>query len=704
MAELPDNLKDALLALVKKVEQEDLSARQEQLKVARKCTEYWHGRQHLYWDESQMDWRVPTHEALSGLLPDEQVSFAYQHVINVFKPHGESIIAALASDVPQVQFGPKNVEDPDDDLAQKVADSAAHMIAEQNKVHLLIIYALYLLLIEGFCASYSYHHKDEKYGEVKIPEYGLEKRKPVTYVCETCGIVRESNGLCPKCQQELSPIEGEEEEVPVIKGTKLVPKGRERIEVYGLQDVSVASFAKEPEDIGYLILYKDVHPAQVMEVHGVEVGKGKGDESEHYTRFLDSDSPLVTVKYCWFLPWMFNSAEEEVRGELKKAFPKGCYFASCQESVIDWRAERLRDHWKIMKAGPSRGVHADPLLKSGTSLQDIRNNMINFLLMQIEYGVPASYASTSVMDFDGQKHQEQLPGYTYPVGPIPPGRRLEDFFYTERSTTVPGEAAGMVEGIDKDLQFVFSSFPSVYGGASTGGSKTLGEYEKSRSYALQRLALVWYYLTSWWGETIHTSVKSFATHQIEDEFWTSRIGGEIQTTWIKQADFKGSFVRIEPEVSTSIPITFDQKRGVLMELAGMNSEEINEVLYSPENARVVASYVGLKELKIPGEIQRARQMREIVTLLQGGEEGGVPPVPVSDDIDEHEIHIEVLRNFLAGTAGQELVNTRPKAFIRCIEHLREHKEILIQRMSFSENLGEEGGETEEEREEVGEGI
>jgi hypothetical protein len=302
------------------------------------------------------------------------------------------------------------------------------------------------------------------------------------------------------------------------------------------------------------------------------------------------------------------------------------------------------------------------------------------MVMQVEYGVPATYADTEVYDFDGQSRQEISPGFVYPVTPRP-GQAIADAFYTERTSTLAKEATEFKRSLEADAQFVVGDVPSIYGGASSGGSKTLGEYEKSRSFALQRLSIVWYFINVWWGETMHKALNSFIAHQIEDEPITNQntSNGMFQTKWIRQADMKGAFERLDPEVSTDFPVSFAQKAQRLMTLLQLNKPQIDEVILSPENAGLVQQYTGLREFIIPSNIQRNKQVNEILILIgmepvENGAGQILPSVPIEPDLDDHEIHIDVLVDFLSGDTGQDLKASNPAAYANCLAHLTMHKQ------------------------------
>lgn len=713
---LDDRIKDALLALLDSVEKEDEYVRLQHMRQYKKNNLFWHGFQYLFWSDSNQDWRIPTHEEFEEISGREETRYIFDYVVNVFKAHGESIIAALSADIPDVRFGPRDAQDPDDHRAVEAADNCVELIQKWNRAKLVIINALFYLSTEGFVASYTYNKKDPTFGQVNIPQYGSEMKKvsPDQYVCESCGYgeevpeeagigssdptdieaqegnVHTANKPCPHCGGGMMVDEAQPEEIPVLQDNRLIAKGREIIEVYGALSVRVPSYVSKQADAGYLIHYVDADPAVFKDAFPdlrEEIGSTSEDSYERTMRATSLTSEgmnvgikLTTQKKCWMRPWMINrldKLDDDVLAALRDMFKSGIYFSAINRVVCEVRDESMDRHWTITKAGPSKGVHADPLLQSIVPLQEVHNNLVNLFVMQVEYGVPATYADSEVFDFAGQAKQEVAPGHIYPVTPRP-GQSISDGFYTEKTTSLSKEATQLLNMLEQLEQFCTGSFPSIYGGPSVSGSKTLGEYDRSRNFALQRLSLVWYFINVWWGETIHKSLLSFIDHQIEDEPLTTQTSHGWQTKWIRVADLKGSFDRLEPDVSSDFPSSFAQKRSLLMQLFQLGNPMIEQVLFSPENAGLIKSYLGLNELKIPMSSQRIKQMREILQLIgfepQVINQGQVlSTVPVEPDIDDHEVHIAVITEFLVSDAGQDLKENDMASYANALAHLMEHK-------------------------------
>src|SRR5258708_31266643 len=97
---------------------------------------------------------------------------------------------------------------------------------------------------------------------------------------------------------------------------------------------------------------------------------------------------LTTQKKCWFRLWMLNRLEhafDDIKDTIRKMFPSGIYCSFIGTILCEVRDECCDKHWTLTKAGPSKGIHADPLLQSVVPLQELHNNLTNLFVMQVEY-------------------------------------------------------------------------------------------------------------------------------------------------------------------------------------------------------------------------------------------------------------------------------------------------------------------------------
>lgn len=628
----------------------------------------------------------------------EEVKFIYDYVVNIFKAHGLSIIAALSSEVPGVAFSPVDSDNPQDTIAARKAEALGKVIQKYNKSKLLFYHALFILFTNHFVASYTYYERDKKYGSVDIPKYTKGKISPDTYNCkdEECGFTSEEELIeCPNCSGDLEKQEGEEGLIE--DGVDSVNKGMQKIVVKGTLNIKLPTYAANQDACGYLIDYSDQHFAWLRSnypnVDRDKIHLTTTDNFERIARMpsigrLYSDAylqSLLTLKRVWLRPWMYDILDEEEAKELYKEFPDGVYFAVINDDVFaEARPENLDDHWTISKGDLSRAIHGDPLGKPLIPLQDLENTVMNLLIESLEHSVPSTFADPEILDFDLYSKQEITPGLVYPIkNSIGSQKRLDDYFYSLKTSTLPKEGVDFGQIIESKGQFVVGAFPSIFGGPQSAG-KTLGEYQESRSYALQRLSIPYQLLFFWWADTLYKSVKNFISNMIVDEKHTTQSSdGRFENIHLLMDEFStGHFDLLLPESAVDLPISFSQKRTTIQQVVQLNSDVINEFLFSPENRKTTLKYLGLEELNDLDSNQTTKQLIEIEELLKSApiDDGSglqTPSVPIEPDIDDDEIHLRVLKVFICGSSGQDFKKSNSEGYTNILLHGKAHKDNLM---------------------------
>ena len=379
--EIPEEYKEivdnSLKKLLEDAEREDSSVRDDLVREAKRNDLFWHGFQHIFWDSIAMDWRIPTHEDLRATsFVNEETEFIYDYVINIIKPHGESIIAALSSDIPSVRFKPFDPDKSTDVTAAKGASDTAYKIAKDNKDSLLFIHALFTLYTEHILGGYTYSTENTEVPPLSLPVYGKVPKNKTTYVCETCPHTEEDftsvdtevpTKVCPNCPSPNGGISG----VPLLKNTEQTevteeiakkdhPRTKQVIETYGILNLKVPLYVKEQSGYGYLLNFIDAHYSEAIEIYEKHSIKPEGDtNSEKFLRSpsqsstsLSSDTKdLVTIKRCWFRPARFNILEEEDVVIMKQLFPKGVRADFINDESVRIKAESMDDHWRCTKPG-----------------------------------------------------------------------------------------------------------------------------------------------------------------------------------------------------------------------------------------------------------------------------------------------------------------------------------------------------------------
>jgi hypothetical protein len=697
-SKVPQEDQDDLMHILKDIEEEDMYIRQRMLREAKQLELYWHGFQYIFWDERVQDFRIPTHDVMEQVSSREETRYIYDYVVNVFKAHGLSLIAAITADIPGIPFTPCDPTNIADVLAAQRAEDLGKVIMKHNKSKLLFYHALFTLYTNHFLCSYTYNEQDEKYGTTEVPHYTNQSYNCPTPDCKFTSPTPVEDNLCPDCKEGDSKTDGQDVQLQpqtIQDGTEQIPKRRQCIRIRGTLNVKLPTFAADQEGIGYLIDYYDQHYAQLRETYPELYDKITEDATDNFERIarmpsvgrLYSDtylSKLQTLKRVWLRPTMFNTLSQESSKRLHKRYPKGVYFACINENLFaEAEEDCLDDSWTIAKGDLSRAVHGDPLGKPLMPMQDLENIVMNLLVESLEHSVPSTFADPEIIDFETYSKQEVAPGAIYQTKNTltNPNRQLGDYFYTLKTSTLPQEGVDFQSVIDNKGQFLVGSFPSIFGGPQTEGSKTLGEYQESRNYALQRLSIPNQMLAFWWGDTIYKGVKCYIKNMDTDEVHALRTpDGRNIAVKLLTDDFKaGRFEQIIPEAANDLPVSWSQKRGNVQNMIQLNNDIINQFLFSPENRMTTLKFLGIEEYSDLDSNQAIKQLSEIQDMIDGA------VVPIEPTLDEHEIHLRVGRNVLSDPYGQELKKDDPDAYERIMNHLSQHYAALQQGMMNIQN-------------------
>lgn len=722
---LPENLQVILKELVKKYEVENSWVRKRQIQQWKKNERFWHGIQFIFWSETNQDWMAPIETSFYNSESDNEDMNGpfYDYVVNICKPAGESIIAALSAQIPAVRFPPDNADSVEDQETSKTFSKIADLIQKHNQAKRVLLQALLMLWNQGNVFAYHAPKFDKAFGNIQIPQYKAGMQ------CPECGFVQEndqnsnsgdpagdSSGVdatqqvnCPQCAvgspgdpstnaPPMQPQQVPMQPSPILGSFKTAPKMRVMIDIYGNLNVKVPYYARTQKDFTYLICELDQPKSFLKSLYCNDVGKnGKttfnddlarkidsdgsvdmgsyeriGRSPSTYSYNLDGDQYLATLKRCWLRPWVFDDmldTQQQERDELKELFPDGCYVGMIGNVYVESRNECMDDYWTVGQAGLSTYIHSDPIVQPLIPIQEIRNVTVNLTLETIEQAIPSGFADTDTLNFDVYNKHEARPGMIYPVK-RKAGDTLSNSFYTQDRATLSKEVPLFVQQLDKDAQFVVGAFPSIYGGPGEGNSRTAAEYNMSRQMALQRLSIIWSLLNFWWCKLMEKCVHLYVDNMIEDERFVQKQKNNYINVWIKRAELTGSVGEVEPEGDESFPISIAQKQDLLMKLFTLQSPEINEALFQSENRSIISEAFAMTEFKMPGEDQRIKQMREINDMMANGQQ-----IMPEKDVDDNPIHIECTRSFLVSDIGLDLKATNPQVYSIIFQHLELHIEL-----------------------------
>lgn len=662
---------------------EDLNFRQIHLRKLKKADLYWEGEQRIFWNEASEDY-----QSITSLAAQDWERFglsAFDRVINIYRPLGESVIAALTIELPNVKFFPDDADNPEHVQTARSYSLIVDLLQRYTKAPLLLIKALTVAYNQGMIATYSYLHQDARYGSYTYEE---ENEETVEEFDPTVGMV------VPTVHKKIT----EKEEA----------KSRVCIDVYGPLNVQVPSWVRYQKDTPYLKLSFEQHisllraayPEKYNEIRADYYGETY-DERNARQKSFDDTHQLCTVEVWWFRPWALAINEEEQFNYLRDKYPSGCKVViSNRNLVLEVVDESLDDHWSLSFPIYSETIHQLPMGAGAIEIQELRNDGVNLADQTLRQAIPETFANPDVLDFKAYKNAAKSPGQIFPTKPVVANQSIGAGFHSVQTARLSDGLDVYIGRLDSDGQFVTGAFPSVYGGPSVSGSKTASEYAQSRSQALQRLSTAWKMVGFLWSDTYHKAAELYAQYLREteqDEKMVNSIGSQYVNVWIRHTDLTGKVGHVTPEASENFPITGAQKADLMRDMLKNGDDAIRGVLFHPENAELVAITLGVPELYIPGADDRNKQLWEIQELLlsaptPGQEEGVFDPTVMPDfDVDDHQVHIDVLRAYLVGAVGLQAKKENTEGYANCIAHLKVH--IAMQQMKTMQANETEPGET-----------
>ena len=524
-------------------------------------------------------------------------------------------------------------------------------------------------------------------------------------------LLNQGKEICPQCLEVMDPELRKESFVTTrIVGQTTEPKGRICIEAMGGLYIKIPNYCKTQASLPYLIYSDEFDYSSVIErfehLHGnkellkkIKSGQNPGGY-EYYAQWgrlspqYRGEFPqnVVTVNEAYIRPCKFNILNDikDVK-KLKKLFPDGVKVTFVDDQYADACPECLDDTWTLTENPLSDFLHFDPLGQSLVSVQDITNDLISLVLQTIEHGIGQTFVDGGVVNLNAYQQTSALPGGIFPATPKT-GKSLADAFFELRTATLSSEVMPFGDSIQSMGQLVSGSLPSIFGG-QIGGSDTASEYSMSRAQALQRLQNTWKLFTITWKETMGKVIPLYITLVNEDERDVQQTDdGNFINTFIRKAELEGKIGRVELEANENLPLTWTQKKDLMMTLLQATNPKIMEILNAPENAGLIHEALGLVDFYVPNEDSVIKQYDEIKVLLAGepmdtgmpdpmtGQPQLLPSVEVDPDYDKHDVEFEIVRKWAASEAGRQTKIDNNPGYMNVLLHGRMHLQIMQQQM------------------------
>jgi hypothetical protein len=715
---------DALIALVDQYEHAEEDYRAAMLREWKLMEHFWNDNQHNVWSETAQDWR-PIEDYMRIENDDLDLEGFEPRTVNIYKAHGESVIAAMAAGIPATKFFPDDADSQADISTAKVYSKAAEMLQRRNKAPLLLIRSLYIMWNQGVVGFYNFARTDPRLGTISQPIPGWVMSKRTESYCPQCGSDMQPGAMgatCANCGYQGQPdIDEVPEEVPGIVGEEEVPRITEDIKAYSPLYFRIPHRATSQDECPYITLDTEQSPGSIIAAFKKSVPNIRElvdptrDEEKYdrWARNLSNDrgygeSELVTVRQRWVRNWALEEIEnDQIRESLLAKFPNGVYFVQAGENFIHAHEEDMDDHWTITTSPTSPHLLCQALGKSLKTVQELTNELVTMTIDNIEHGTPMMMADSDLLNLKKYKDSRVAPGAMYPVK-VPAGQSITNLIHETKPSTLSEEVRYFSGELKEFGQFVSGAFPSIYGGSISSGSGTAKEYEMSRAQALQRLQITWRVISEAWTDMISKSTRDYLKNLRYDEKFVKPQGKMgFVNVWIRKSEMQGKIGEVVAETSESFPISNLQKRDLMMKLLLMENPNIDAAVFHPENSGNVATLLGFDEFYIPGDDDRSKQLNEIIELLASQPmPGGIDPMtgqPMLQpsilpdaDIDNHPIHKQTIAAFLISEIGQQVKKENPIGYQNCLAHFKAHEMAEMIQMMKQGMMG--GGEGQEDQE------
>lgn len=702
-----EELNKMLMDLVEEAEKEDIELRWSLLAKYKRNDYYFNNIQKLFYDETAKDFKDINSivDSLKDITGVDDIK-----TINIYRAYAESIISALSVQPPSVEFTPDDAQNPDDVQTAEAYSRISELVSRHNSAPLLLIKALTIHFNCGVIFGHNYYKNDPSYGITRTPKGTTSKEvKYADIYCGDCGVLLDA-GLpenviaegskfhCKACGYDGTPnIVIRLENIDEVTEWESTPKGRSCFDIFGPTYVKVSLSARNQAGIGYLILrledsiykYREIYKdSDELEDGPMSLIAESGDTTKYerwarippeYTGIMPKN--LTTARHCWIRPWYYNNLEDEEKIEyLQSKYPEGVLVSVINDKVVEKRSAKLDDEWTISFDPKANFIHAEAPGNSVIPIQDAKNDTFNLGLQSIEYGIPETFAHPKTLNIKKYSQNPHAVGMISSAMPPGPDKNLSDGFTQLKTATLSSEYTNFDASLDKTGQFISGAMPGIWGGmTTTGNPATATETSDNKAMQLQRLQLTYQMVSVFWGKLIYKCSTDFAKNMREDEKYSSKKNGTFVNVWIYKSELQGKIGELEPEVSGEIPQSWVQKHGMFMRLVNMmpDSPQLAEILLHPNNIENLKQIVGLPDFYLPGENDRNKQWGEyyVMSTPMDSENGQTQyqPIDIDIEVDDHVVHMQVLKNILVSPIGVQLYKTAPEAYQNCIIHYKNHE-------------------------------
>lgn len=617
---LSEDGRKALMDLDSIFAKSDVAPRRIEIEQAWKAYHYDRGYQFLLHHRNG-GWTMPG--TGTGFGPGAQKQLATLYHTNVYGEKKEIIVAAIAREVPKVEFFPANPKYPPDQSMADVAEDLKDIWAKNNDLQKLLQDAgseFWNADRALFWTRYELNGEEFGYEDPDEPVVPEDEQNPP----------KEPTG------DEASTQYEEENKSPVNAAAKRRPRGRVITTCKGKLDHKVPIYVDCQGHMCAVSICEDKDEAVAKaqfpwmrdKIHGGGDGTGETEldriARENVRQAVpgqyvtgDSINRHTVVKHTYIRRAMFYDAmvTDDVREELLAKFPDGALLVKAATEFCFARNEGLDDHLTVGHPFPGQGQNRRSLGESLLPIQDYINELVMLTLDFAKRTIAKKWMDNEAFDVETLRRQKNDPGS---IGPFQrqPGVPVDQLIFIEPTPTPQPYLVTFVQWLITSLsEQISGALPSLFGAPITGQVGSEG-VAIQRDQALQRVGCPWNSLQSMFASAARQAAMltaKCANKDIEDV-----IPGRGSIS-IKLNNLKGN-VLCYPEANPEFPESWAQKETRVTALVDMALKSpdaaASQMVLDPKNLKEIRSSMRLKGFVIKGESSVEKQEAELQVLMR----------------------------------------------------------------------------------------
>jgi hypothetical protein len=617
--DLPQQLKDALHALVVDFQNRDLYDRRIEVLSDRILRFYDDGVQHVYPNYGTGVYQVGVAGGYVDTGDGRVDCPTYMGAYNIFRARRRTIDAVLTQNPPGIDFQPDRPDRSEDIEAAETAEGYRHLFDQKNDITDLQQTASRYFELSGRCVARTYTVSDpQKWGyndegkprqmettvmygtlESKVPIVARDQCKAVYCFCYEDPdflMAREQNpwlkknGVWTFSGGESAPGESDWERYARL-GVKQARKG------YYLTGSALAHIVTE--------MHAYLRPSAFQSDHCISAYTGPSALDEEGNSIMEAsvneDGEAMTVG-----------------DKLRELFPEGVHIVYIGRAYSEATPESMDDCIDIVMSEKRDGLSGGALMEPMKVVQDGFNDFKNAEREFYEKGWPVTWFKGDQEDYDAFVDQKSSPAQFALLknagGPEVPAASL---FYKEPEMNAPSSFVECMADYEGNLsQDVTGALPAL-AGEGNPDQKTASGQAMLRAQAMGQLAPTWSRIQSLFCG-IYKKAALAASKNPDHAKEIAVVSGNNQTVTIRLERLtRGSF-HTKPDKDSTFPESTAAQRATLATtLPQAAATPVGlELFKSPDNWEEILRIQGMANFRLIPAIAYRKQTREIEILMR----------------------------------------------------------------------------------------